>query len=211
MARTILYGIAGSPYVRSARLALEEKEAAYEFVELTIAAVKESAQVARHPFGRVPAFEHDGFALYETQAILRYIDRVFPGPLLQPADPRREARMNQFMNIVDWYLFPSITNVIVWQRIVVPQFGGSPDESAIAAALPQARLCVGEIERLMNGNAFLADDKPTLADLMVAPHLDYFAMTLEGQATLGLHKGLRDWQQRMGTRASVARAKPRAA
>ncbi len=36
--------------------------------------------LARHPFGRVPVLEHDGFMLYETQAILRYLDRVLPQP-----------------------------------------------------------------------------------------------------------------------------------
>ena len=35
----------------------------------------------------VPAFEHDGFALYETQAILRYLDDVFPNPPLTPGNP----------------------------------------------------------------------------------------------------------------------------
>src|SRR5262245_7050222 len=224
MARTILYGISGSPYVRSARLGLEEKQVAYEFVELSrgavaelsqgasLGAVKEPAHLARHPFGRTPAFEHDGFALYETQAILRYVDRAFPGPSLQPTDPRREARMSQLMNIVDWYVFLSLSAAISWERLIVPRrFGRPGDEAKIAAAVPQAQLCVREIERLMDGNAFLADDRPTLADLMLAPHLDYFAMTPEGQSALAPHPRLRDWQQRMATRASVARAMPKAA
>lgn len=212
MARTILYGIAGSPYVRSARLGLEEKQVVYEFVELSMATVKEPAHLAHHPFGRIPAFEHDDFALYETQAILRYIDRAYSGPALQPTDPRREARMNQLMNIVDWYVFPSMSAAVSWERLIVPRLFGRPgDEAKIAAAVPQVQLCVREIERLMDGNAFLADDRPTLADLMLAPHLDYFAMTPEGQAVLAPHKRLRDWQQRMATRASVARAMPKAA
>jgi glutathione S-transferase len=212
MARTILYGIAGSPYVRVARLGLEEKQVAYEFVELSMDVVKEPAHLARHPFGRIPAFEHGGFSLYETQAILRYVDRAFPGPSLQPADPRREARMNQLMNIVDWYVFPSMSAVISWERLIVPRLFGRPgDEAKIAAAVPQVQLCVREIERLMDGNVFLADDRPTLADLMLAPHLDYFSMTPEGQTALAPHQRLRNWQQRMATRDSVARAMPQAA
>jgi glutathione S-transferase len=34
-----------------------------------------------HPFGRMPVIEDDGFWLYETQAILRYIDGIFPEPI----------------------------------------------------------------------------------------------------------------------------------
>ena len=33
----------------------------------------------RHPFGRVPALQHDDFMLYETSAIAAYVDDVFPG------------------------------------------------------------------------------------------------------------------------------------
>jgi glutathione S-transferase len=40
----------------------------------------------RQPFAKVPGFEHDGFALYETQAIMRYVDERFPGTPLQPED-----------------------------------------------------------------------------------------------------------------------------
>ena len=44
--------------------------------------------------------------LYETQAIMRYVDAVVPGPRLQPEEPRAAARMNQLMGITDWYVMP---------------------------------------------------------------------------------------------------------
>jgi glutathione S-transferase len=48
----------------------------------------------RRAFGRVPLFSHREFELYETQAILRYLDRVIPASRLAPSDPRTEARMS---------------------------------------------------------------------------------------------------------------------
>ena len=73
MAPPIIYGPALSTYVRTVRLVLDEKAAAYELVEIDIlkGGNKTPEYLARHPFGRVPAFEHDGFALYETSAITR--------------------------------------------------------------------------------------------------------------------------------------------
>jgi glutathione S-transferase len=53
--------------------------------------------VARHPFGKIPAFEHDSFRLYEAGAIARYIDEAFAGVPLQPADVRGRARMTQII------------------------------------------------------------------------------------------------------------------
>ena len=87
----------------------------------------------------MPVLEHDGFALYETQAILRYLDRILPAPALSPADPKAAARMDQVMNISDWYLFQGVGNVIAFQRIVKPALmGGTADEAAIAACMPAA-------------------------------------------------------------------------
>jgi len=42
----------------------------------------------------VPALQHGDFMLYETNAIAAYVDEVFPGAKLTPADPRKRARMN---------------------------------------------------------------------------------------------------------------------
>ncbi|MEZ0167509.1 glutathione S-transferase N-terminal domain-containing protein [Microvirga sp. TS319] len=41
-----------------------------------------ASHIGRHPFAKVPSFEQDGFSLYESIAIARYIDRVFSGPSL---------------------------------------------------------------------------------------------------------------------------------
>ena len=93
MARPIVYGPAGSTYVWSARLALAEKGVAHELVHVPFGAHREEPHLSRHPFAKVPAFEHDGFALYETQAILRYIDEGFPVSPLQPTDLHQFATL----------------------------------------------------------------------------------------------------------------------
>ena len=80
----IVYGIPGSPYVRAALLALEEQGAEYEFSPMAPGALKQEPHLSRHPFGRIPAFEHDGWKLYEAQAIMRYVDAIVPSPRLQP-------------------------------------------------------------------------------------------------------------------------------
>ena len=82
MSGMIVYGIPGSPYVRAALLPLEEKRATYEFAAMAPGTTKQQPHLSRHPFGRIPAFEHDGWMLYETQAIMRYVDAVVPGPRL---------------------------------------------------------------------------------------------------------------------------------
>ena len=72
----ILHGLTRSVYTRIARLALEEKGVGYALEEVDIfgAADVPEEHRRRHPFGRIPTFMHEGFSLYETVAITRYVD-----------------------------------------------------------------------------------------------------------------------------------------
>jgi len=208
MSEIVVYGVPGSPFLRAVLVGLEEKGAAYRVQALSPPEIKSEAYLKRHPFGRVPAFQHGDFALYETQAILRYVDAVFPQPALTPADARVAARMNQIIGINDWYFFPKAASAIVFQRIIGPALLGLPtDEAAVAAAVPMARVCVDELERLIGTQQFLAGDRLSIADIMLAPQIDYLAMTPEGQTLL---KGTRlaAWLARMQARPSMAATLP---
>jgi glutathione S-transferase len=170
MSDIIVYGVPGSPFLRAVQMGLEEKKAAYRLQAMGPGESKSEAYLKKHPFGRVPAFEHGNFGLYETQAILRYLDDIFPEPPLTPRDPRAAARMNQIIGINDWYLFPKAAAVIVFNRIVGPALLGSkPDEAAIEAAVPMGRTCIGELDRLIGAQQFLAGESLSIADLMLGP------------------------------------------
>jgi glutathione S-transferase len=209
MARPIVYGLAGSAYTWSARLALAEKGVVHEFVDIgSPGALREEEHLARHPFARMPAFEHDGFMLYETQAIVRYVDEAFPATPLQSTDVHEWSRMNQVIGIVDAYVAPSIGAGIVFQRLVAPRLGLAPDEAAVAAALPQARLCLAELARLMGEQPWLAGPLLTLADLMAIPLLYYFSRIPDGSAPFAEHPNLTAWLRRMEARQSFQVTKP---
>ena len=181
----IVHGIPGSPYVRAALLSLEEKGADYEFAAMQFGTLKQEPHLSRHPFGRIPAFEHEGWRLYETQAIMRYVDAVVPGPRLQPDEPRSLARMNQLMGICRL-----VCDAADDQRRSASA-GWSRRASTcrstrrrIARAIPNARHCVAEIGRLLDGNPWMAGEAISLADLLLAPHLSMFTMTPEGAPIL---------------------------
>ncbi|HEY2539712.1 MAG TPA: glutathione S-transferase family protein [Stellaceae bacterium] len=199
----IVYGIPGSPYVRAALLPLEEKGAAYELATMAFGTTKQQPHLSRHPFGRIPAFEHDGWMLYETRAIMRYVDAVCPGPRLQPEEPRAAARMDQLMNITDWYLMPQVSATITFNRVVAPRVNRPVNEDAIAKAIPNARICVAEIARLLDGHPWMVGDAISLADLLLAAHLSMFAQAPEGAQMLQDHDNLRGWLARIEARPSM--------
>jgi glutathione S-transferase len=208
MSEVVVYGVPGSPFMRSVLVALEEKHAPYRIEPLAPGAQRSAEYLRLQPFGRVPAIRHDGFELYETQAILRYVDAAFAGTALQPREAEAIGRMNQAIGINDWYLFPRVARVIVFERIVGPAFfGKTPDEPAIAAALPDARLCLGELDRLLGASMYLAGADFSLADVQLAPQIEYLAATPEGAAILA-GTGLRAWLERVGERASMRATLP---
>jgi glutathione S-transferase len=198
-----IYGVPGSPYVRAALLGLEEKRCAWRLHAMPFGAFKAPEHLTRHPFGRIPVMDHGDFRLYEVQAILRYLDRIIPEPRLTPRDPRAEARMNQICGITDWYFMPQVSAAITFQRIVAPKIGRPVDEARIADAIPRAQVCVTEISRLLGDQLFMAGEEPSIADLMLAPHLTMFAETAEGAPMLQPHANIRSWVERMNARPSM--------
>lgn len=207
MSQPVLFGAAYSVYVRSARLVLQEKGVAYRLEEVDIFAEggPSSSYLRRHPFGRIPAFEHDGFRLYETGAINRYVDEAFPGPALMPADSRARARVNQVLAVLDNYAYRTMVWDIYVERVARLRNGGASDEARIAKALPLARTCLAALADIMEDQPFLAGGAElTLADLHAAPMFALFVLAPEGQRLLAEHPGLGRWWGAISSRPSMA-------
>ncbi|HXW72995.1 MAG TPA: glutathione S-transferase family protein [Methylocella sp.] len=204
MTTFIVHTIPGSPFARAVGATLEEKGAQWQMAPVVPGKHKEEPHLSRHPFGRMPVLEHDGFLLYETQAILRYLDRILPGPALTPCAPRAAARMDQVMNISDWYLFPGCANVIVFQRVIGPRLLGlTPNEAAIAEAMPRAHLVFDELSHLLGDQPYFAGDALSLADLHLGPQIDFFAFTPEWKALTVKIPNLVAWLARLNARPSM--------
>jgi glutathione S-transferase len=206
-----LYGLERSVYTRIARLALEEKGVGYTLHETEIFGPGgvPPEHLARHPFGRIPVLEHEGFLLYETASITRYVDECSPGPSLQPAEPRARARMNQVIGVLDAYAYrPMVWGVFV-ERVRLPLSGAMPDEHKIAQALAASRTCLAALTAITECRPFLLGEALTLADLHAFPILAYFALAPEGQALMAEYPALNTWLAMMKSRPSVQRTKSR--
>ncbi len=201
----VVYGRPFSVYVRIVRLALEEKGVAYRLVEIDPFAPggPPADYLARQPFGRIPAFEHDGFGLYETGAISRYVDEAFPGPALQPAAAQHRARLNQVIGILDSYAYRTLVWDIFVERVRAPQAGRAADEARIAAALPKAETCLAALAGLLE-EPFFCGAAVSLADLHAAPMFAYFRMAPEGAAIVARHDRLGRWWDAVAARPSMA-------
>jgi glutathione S-transferase len=202
MAKPIVYGADYSVYVRIVRLVLAEKGIDYELVPVDVFAAEGTPTwyFEHHPFGRIPAFEHDGFRLFETSAIARYVDEAFDGPALQPKDPHGRARMNQIIGMLDAYAYRSM----VWDVAVERLENTPPDEALIASGLRQAERVLRVLTSLEAPGPWLLGDQLTLADLHAASIIAYFLKVPEGQKLLAAFADIQAWWDRIAARNAFA-------
>ncbi len=203
MSGVVVYGFPLSTYVNIVRLVLAHKGVPFEFNDLEPCMGK-ARHRALHPFERAPILEHNGFFLYETSAIVLYVDEAFEGPSLQPAEPRQRALMHRWISALNAYYYPYIVYHLAHERLVFPALGIAPDEKVVAAALPKiaTALAVMEAELFVNG-AFLVEGRLCLADFFLLPSLRSLGRTPEGQDMLREKPLIRAWLSRMQDLPSV--------
>ncbi len=169
MALTFYYG-SGSPYAWRVWLALEHKQLSYEHKMMSFSAgdLKKPEFLAINPRHKVPAIVDDGFALYESQAILEYLDERYPAPpSLFPGDLRQRAIIRRIVQEADQYLGPAFDPLI-------DQIFFTAQDKWDAGAIEKARVKLGEELRLWEDiplREFMAGNEPSAADFTVYPHL----------------------------------------
>jgi len=210
MSKPILYGPTYSTYVRTIRLVLAEKGIEYDLVNVDMESGehRSTAHLQRHPFGKIPVFDHNGFALYESNAIAHYIDDAFPGKRLAPYGMHRRARDQQIVDVINSYGY---NRIIV--RLVLPYFFADkekgPDMAAITAAVPDIEHVLGAIQELMTDpDPYLGGREIGFSDLFLAPVIHYLMMFPEGGRILPKLPRLSSWWLAMQQRDTVVATVP---
>lgn len=183
-----LYGTAESVYTRIVRLVLLAKKVEFALVKAdpfeggTLPADYDLL----HPFKRIPALEMDGIRLYETDAIVNYVDAI-TDPKLTPDDCVVAARMRQIMRIVDNYAYVPL----VW-GIYVPVWwrdGLEPSHTAV----DKARHVLGVVEGFLESSPHACFKEQTLATFYLASILAAADSVEQGTTLIDERARLREW------------------
>ena len=164
-----------STFSQRVRIALIEKKIAAEFVEVDLFARAQFLPEyrAKNPYGRVPAIEEDGWVLYESTAILEYLESTRPSPPLLPTAPRDRALVAMHMKLCDLEFAGPARDILVPKRFL-PQETWKPERMERAKEKIGKHLSI--LEPQMQGGEFLVGDRFTLADLCYAPFLQFLRM-----------------------------------
>lgn len=153
----ILYGSDLSTYTTKVRLALMLRGLPFEQREPDGGGYRSPAWRARLPTATVPAIEHDGFFLAESEAILEYLEDVFEDRPLRPADPQARARARWIARLHDTQFEPRLRAIFPLLRD--PQVR---DRLPVLKADLEDRL--ERITAIASPSPWMASDQFTLAD-----------------------------------------------
>jgi glutathione S-transferase len=205
MSEVTLYGFPRSVYVQMAGIVLTHHEVAYVFYDLETE-MNTPAHLALHPFERVPILRHGDFTLYETGAIVGYVDEVFGSCRLTPGDPHLRARMNQWISAVNGYYYPYLIYHVSHERNVFPQLGIPSDEAVVAHAMPKVEVCLQVLDReLSRSGEFLLGPQLSLADFFMLPIIHGFGFAPEAQAMYPNFPAICAWRERMESLPTMKR------
>jgi glutathione S-transferase len=201
-----LLGDVRSSYTRTVRMALAEKGLA---CTLQPCAPHSPENLAAHPFGRIPALRDGETTLFETSAIVRYLDECFgSSATLLPGSPLARARCEQWVSAVNAYLYDTMVRRYVLQHIFPRGPGGQPDRGVIDGALKEMPAQLAALDQAYGGSDWLAGGALSMADLFVAPILAYVEQMPEGPALLAAVPNVQRAQATLRRRDSFIRTDP---
>jgi glutathione S-transferase len=172
MALTFFHGH-GSPYSWRVWLALEHLGLPYELNVISFSDKDQlkPAFVAINPRHQVPTIVHDGFALWESLAILEYLDEIAGGHRLFPGTAQERARLWRLIREDEEHLDGKGLTPI-YDELYKKAEGEAPDEARLEAGRTKLREELDYFGRELRG-AFLAGEAPTAADFVMYPDIAY--------------------------------------
>ena len=194
-----IYGSLGSTCTRRVLTVFAEKAANYELIpiDLSKGEHKQAAHYQRHPFGVIPVLEEDdGFRLYESRAIMHYLDLRLPGIELTPKSVHEHGLMAQWISVeASYFSSPSlrILKQLLWSN-------QPPDNTVISEAQKEIQHVLAVLEPVLKFNVYLAGEDFSLADITYMPYFDYL---LKVKAMdLSAYPAVQAWWERISQRPS---------
>jgi glutathione S-transferase len=191
-----------STFSRRVLIALFEKKIAHELVAIDMAERKhkEAAYLALNPYGRVPTLQEDGFVLYESTAILNYLEATRPSPALVPADARSRALVDMHMKLCDLQMSRPCAAIIFPKRFLPKERWNQP---AMTEAKAEIERHLSIVERQLEKRQFLVGDAFSLADVCYLPWLDFLPLM-----EIAPPPAVAAWASRLLARESARKTKP---
>jgi glutathione S-transferase len=183
-----LYYARPSLFSRPVWLALVEKQLPHRLIPVDITKNRlDSAFLDLNPFGQIPVLVDDDRRIFESAAILDYLEARYPAISLLPSDPAALAtvRMAQFVGVNK--LIPALVKLLSTEK--------SSDERQLANR--ETQQIVGFLGELLGNTSYFGGDNLTLAEICTGSFLHRLP-----EFDIDLPANLTDWNDRLLSRSS---------
>lgn len=123
-----------------------------------------------HPVNKVPAINDDGFSLFESNAIIRYLAEKIKSPLY-PKDLKERAIVEQWIDFGSMHVGLALSKVI-YNRVFAPMRGVPVDEASLKEGLAFLDRFLPVVDEQLGKNKYLAGNQITLADINLLALMD---------------------------------------
>ncbi|KAK7414049.1 hypothetical protein QQX98_007081 [Neonectria punicea] len=201
-----LYGFRASTNTDRVRLTLAEGGFTdYELVVLNLqkGEQKSKEHMNRHPWGKIPVVTFpDGFTLYESRAICKYLARKYSFPLLPPeSDVEATALFDQAQSEEVLY-FSEPAGRIAFEKFAKRFMGLPPNEAAVSDALRSVEAFFDVAERLLQHKYYMAGNNFTLTDIYYIPLIQRLFACGYGDIIVS-HRAVSAWWDRVINRPAI--------
>ena len=196
-----IWGRTNSVNVKKALWAAEELGLKYERIDAGLQfGVNDTPDYRRmNPTGLVPTIDDDGFVLWESHAIVRYLAAKHAPGTIWPTDLRMRADAERWM---DWtHTFSrEFQRPLFWPLVrVAPE---KRDAAAIAEARKKCAALLAIPESVLSRQRYLAGNQFTMGDIPLGCHVQlWMRLPIERPDT----PGLRAWFERLSERPAFRR------
>jgi glutathione S-transferase len=205
MTKPEIIGSSRSTYTRAVCMVCEEKGIDYVLTETPLHAPEIRAI---HPFGKMPVLRHGDVELFESKAIVTWLDRSFPAPFVLPAEPRQAALTEQWVSLTNTVIDRTLIRTYLFAYIAPGTPDGKPNRAAIDAVMPAVREQVAVLDKAVEKTGHLVGEQFTFADINLMPILHRLQQAPEGKAALAGATHLAAYYARHAARPSFQRTDP---
>jgi glutathione S-transferase len=192
-----IYGSDLSVFSNKVRFVANAIDLEYEYriIKLRDGEHRSPKYIKMHPASKIPAMDDDGFVLFESDAIIRYLADKHNSDLY-PRDVRMRARIDQWMCFVNNHIGLGV-NKVAFNRIFAPRSNRPVDERSIKDGQMFLNRFLPIIDTQIAQEGYLAGSRMTLADLSLLSALD--PAELAGIA-LDMYRSITPWRAQLKQR-----------
>ena len=198
-----LYGHPFSNAARRVQMLCEELGIPYTYETVDLQEGKQYTPEYQklNPNSKVPVIDDDGFVLWESQAIMRYLADKHKAHAWYPTDPKARAHVEEWLDWNQTRLGPEAGKIMFNMRFA----GDKRNDRAIEDGKKWLEKILPVMDSVLAKRKYLCGDQPMLPDLAVVTNLAYLEMC---QCNLSLYPAVTEWYGAMKDRPSFAKTAP---